>query len=85
MRVSFRPTRVNKTFSLEATLPANMGKRNDVLDHVQCSGSNCVMTTIVDPPNGLDSSSLFAVCISDSPQLYLADLSLGIGLRTGRK
>ena len=56
-----------------------------MLDHVQSSGYNCVMTTIVDPLNDLDSSSLFAVCILNSPQLLLADLSLGVGLCTGRK
>ena len=61
-----------------------MGK-SDVLDHVQNSGSNCVMTTIVDPFSDLHSSSLFAVRILDSPWLHLAHLSLAIGLCTGRK
>lgn len=61
-----------------------MGK-SDVLDHVQRSYNNCVMTTIVDPLNSLDSDSLFAVCILHSPWLPLADLSLGIDFCPGRK
>ena len=59
---------------------------NDVLDHVQSGrGNNCLMTTIVDPLNDLDSGSLFAVRILYSLSLHLAYTSPAIGLRTSRK
>lgn len=87
----------DQTCDLKVTLLADEvreGGRDDVFDHVQNSATdetsgnnsyNCIMTTIGDPLDGLNSDSLFAVCIFWPSMIFPTDTSPVTGLRTGRK